>query len=156
MSLPKTLELAKKRLETAEDTLQLHAEEVRQTLAGERTYRGLYEDETATKAAKASLQAFNAKKQFSNYRREFEQAVNGDKVAEELMNQYDISANTDQYRKAYNSAEQVALRHERLHRQIKGLSQVMEQNDLGDLWGQIQEQQPWYQRPETSRYSGET
>ena len=149
MSLPKTLKLAQERLETAEESLQLHAEELRQTLTEERTYRGLYEDETASKAARATTQAFNARQQFSTYQRDFQEAINYDgKVPEEIMNEHDIPANTDQYRKAFNTAEQVALRHQRLHNQIKGLSQVMEQNGLGNLWKDIEEEFPWYRRPE--------
>lgn len=150
MSLPKTLDLAHERLDSAESTLQLHAEEVVECLTDDTEYRGLYEDEAISSAVKASTQAFNARQQFSRYEEDFEEAINSEKVAEEVGNEHDIAANTQQYKHAYESAAQVTLRYNRLHRQIKGLSEVMEQNDLGNLWEDIKEDHPWYMSPENS------
>lgn len=151
MSLPKTLRLAQERLDSAEGSLKLHAEEIVESLTEDIEYRGLYEDKVVSSTVDASTQAFNARQQFSRYEQDFEEAINAEKVPEQIENEHDIAANTQQYQNAYESAAQVTLRYRRLQRQIKGLSKVMEQNGLGNIWDDIREDHPWYTSPEEEK-----
>lgn len=151
MSLPKTLEIAKERLDEAEGLMQLHSDQVVDALTGENRYRGDYEEELIQKTVKASQQASNARTQFFNYEDRFEDVLNDKAISQEVRTEYDIPANLAEYKRAYESAENLALRQERLKEQIKGLSKVMEKNDMGNLWGQLKQEHPWYEEHHQSQ-----
>lgn len=151
MSLPKTLQVAKERLDTAKGLMNLHSEQVVTALTSETGYRGDYEEELIRQTVKASQQATNARTQFFNYEKEFEDFLNNQKSGHEVREEYDIPVNLEEYKKAYESAENMALRHDRLKDQIKGLSKVMENNDMGNPWEQLKQEHPWYEEPEESQ-----
>lgn len=151
MSLPKTLEIAKERLDEAEGLMNLHSDQVVNALTGETEYRGDYEEELIQQTVKASQQASNARTQFFNYEKQFEDVLNNKAIGQEVRAEYDIPANLEEYKRAYESAENIALRHERLKDQIKGLSKIMENNDMGNLWQQLKQEHPWYDEHQESQ-----
>jgi tRNA(Ile2) C34 agmatinyltransferase TiaS len=148
MSLPKKLAYAQDRLDEAEGLMQLHAEEVVAALTSERSYRGNYTGSLLQRYVEADRAASNAETMFFNYETDFEQMLEKDKEPGEVVEDYDIPPNLQQYKAAFRTASQVSQRRQTLENQFKAFSRIMEQNGMGDLSEQMREQHPWYDQPE--------
>lgn len=97
---------------------------------------------------KAGTQVHNARNQFNDYEEDFKELLEGEQDPNDLVEDHDIEPNTGEYRHAYESAAQITLRYRTLDRQIKAISQIMEENGIRGLETQINEQHPWYEEPE--------
>lgn len=150
MSLPKTLRYTKDQLDETETLIDLHSEEIIKALTSEREYEGLYEDKLVEQMVSTSQQASNAETQFFNYESDLQDFLQGEKRRQEVREDHDISVERPQYQNAFRSASQISNRYDRLERQFRALSKVMEQNGMDNLREKMVREHPCYRQPAES------
>lgn len=99
---------------------------------------------------KAQQAARNAETQFNNYEETVKDILYGETEPGHVTEEHGVEPGIDQYIHAYRSAAKIVQRQERLERQFKALSQVMNQNQLPDIREEMIEQHDWYESPENS------
>lgn len=146
MSLHKTLAYAQGRLDEAEGLMQLHAQEVVAALTSEKSYHGNYTTELLQRYVEADRAASNAETQFFNYENDFENVLDHDEDPEQIVEDYGMPPDLQQYKNAFRTASQISQRRNALERQFKALSAIMKQNGMDDLSDEMKEEHPWYEQ----------
>lgn len=147
MSLPKTLRHAEEKIYEAEGLFQLHSDELVEALTSGTEYKGLQEDNLVKNMVSAAQAASNAEAQFFNYETDLNQVLESGKDPGEFSLEHDMPPNLQEYQKAYKSTASLINRYDRLDRQFKALSKVMEQNGMGNLRERMVAEHPWYREP---------